>query len=100
MAKADRLGATQRELIALIRENGNAINTYRAQTQIARYGAGYVSVVSRALWRLYDRRIVKREGDGDLTSVEQATLASYVESHPRARAVWVLAEEYHNHMNA
>jgi len=100
MAKVDRLGATQRELIALIRENGNAVNTYRAQTQIARYGAGYVSVVSRALWRLYKRRIVKREGDTDLTPAEQAALVSYVESHPRVSAVWVLAEEYHNHVNA
>ena len=95
MKNPQRIGDTQKELIALMRESGNAINTYSAQTQVANYAAGYVSVVSRALWRLCNRHIVKREDATDLTKREQITLNNYVKSHPQASAIWVLAEKFH-----
>jgi hypothetical protein len=74
---------------------GGAISTYRAQIKCARHPSG-ANAISRALWRMHERGILKRADltPQKLTPAEKARVEAYISRHPRASAVWVVADEY------
>lgn len=94
------LGPTQKTIIRELAALGGAANTWTLQ-QIAEFQSGYISVISRALYRLRDRGAVKlvyryddSAGDGDdLTPTERERLAHAMVEHPRASTFWVLSDK-------
>ena len=91
-------GKTEQKCLALIVERGGALNTWELQQAIARSHAGYTKVVSRALDRLHERGILKREYD-PLSESEQFKLALAQDAHPRASAFWIVSDACCEQMN-